>query len=207
MNEQLRARASTRLKRLGERLAAEDRPVAVGEVVDSFGPAGIGLLLLFLTLPALVPLPGPWGMTFGTILSLVALQVMAGARKVWVPATIRRRSVSADLVARLAAASHPTLAAAERWLQPRRLLPLTGRQARMLVAVPIFINAVIIALPIPMGNLVPAFATIAISLGICVRDGAAVLVGLLLSVAALIWTGALLMFGAAIIDWAMGFFA
>lgn len=183
-----------------------DRPVPLGEVLDSFGHAGIGLMLLILTLPALVPIPGPWGMIFGTILSLVALQVMVGARRLWVPEAVRRRPLAAATVAKIAAATAPTLASVERFLEPRRFLPLTGRQARMMIAIPIFINAVIIALPIPTGNLVPAFATIAFSLGLVTRDGLAVVAGIVLSIAALVWTGILFVFGATIVDYLVQWF-
>ncbi len=76
------------------------------------------------------------------------------------------------------------------------MLPLTGRRARMLLAIPLLAMAFVLALPIPLGNLPPAASLIAISLGLVARDGVLVIVGLGLAVVAIGWIGALILVGA-----------
>jgi hypothetical protein len=53
--------------------------------------------------------------------------------------------------------------------------------------------AAIVVMPIPFGNVLPAVALSFIGLGLVFRDGAAVLLGLLLSVVALVATTGLLL--------------
>ena len=80
-------------------------------------------------------------------------------------------------------------------LTPRRMLPLTGLGARSLLATPLILLGATISLPIPLGNFMPALALIAVSLGLIVRDGAAILAGLALTVLAIGWTAALVFAG------------
>ncbi len=178
--------------------------VTFGGLFDRLGPEGMGLALLLLTLPTLIPVPGPIGMTFGTLISFVALQVMAGRRALWLPAILRRRTLPVATLRGVIARALPWLSYSERWLREGRLAPIAGHRARIVLAVPLLLLAAAIALPIPLGNYAPALALIAFSLGFMARDGAAVLVALLLGIAAVAWTGVLFLTGAAVIDHMMG---
>ncbi|HEY8563991.1 MAG TPA: exopolysaccharide biosynthesis protein [Beijerinckiaceae bacterium] len=180
----------------------QDR-VSLGEVVDRLGAEGLGLVLLVLTLPTLIPIPGPFGITFGTLIALVALQVMTGAQGLWLPQGLRRRTVPASALRRVVAQALPWLARAERFLCEGRLKALSGRRARIVLAFPLLLLAVVIVLPIPLGNVAPALALILFALGFMARDGAAVLVAIGLSVIALGWTAVLLIAGSAVLDGAM----
>ena len=186
-------------------LLRQDR-VTLGALFERLGPEGLGLALLLLTLPTLIPVPGPIGMTFGPLIAFVALQVMAGARALWLPAMLRRRTLPGVLLRRVIARAWPGLSRAEQWLQEGRLATLAGRRARMALALPLLMLAAAIMLPIPFGNIAPALALIAFSLGFMARDGAMILVALALTVAALIWTGVLAWVGAALIDDLLGVF-
>ncbi len=174
--------------------------VTLGELLERLGPEGIGLALLLFTLPTLFPVPGPVGMTFGTLIALVALQVMSGAQALWVPAILRRRSVPSASLRRVIARALPWLGGAERWLKEQRLRPLAGPKSLRIMALPLLVLAAILVLPIPFGNFAPALALIAFSLGFMARDGAAILVALLLTAAALVWTVVLFLSGAALLD-------
>ena len=191
-----RARASERLEDLVGRFAGRGRTVELGEVVDALGAAGLAMATLLLTLLALVPLPGPFGMVFGSLLALIALQLLLGARRLWLPLVLRRRGLPASALETVVRTGVPWLRRLEAWTEPRRMLPLTGRRARMLLAIPLLAMAFVLALPIPLGNLPPAASLIAISLGLVARDGVLVIVGLGLAVVAIGWIGALILVGA-----------
>ncbi len=199
-----RASATARLLALRSSVEGRDEALTLGQVIDGLGQAGLGLVLLILTLPSLIPLPGPFGMLFGTLIALVSLQVLFGAHRVWVPAMLRRRPVSPGLVRSFVDKGVPILRRVEGWLKPRRYLPLTGRAARVALAVPLLVMAIILALPIPLGNVGPCASLIAFALGFIQRDGLAVLVGLGLSALTLIWTAFLILFGAAAFSWVTG---
>jgi len=53
--------------------------------------------------------------------------------------------------------------------------------------------AIIVVLPVPFGNLLPALALMLIGLGLVFRDGIAVILGLLMSGVALVGTTGLLL--------------
>lgn len=200
-----RASASTRLLALRRSVDDSDETLTLGQVIDSLGQAGLGLVLLILTLPSLIPLPGPFGMLFGTLIAIVSLQVLFGAHRVWLPEILRRRRVSPGLVRSFVDKGVPILQRVEGRLKPRRMLPLTNRAARIALAVPLLVMAIVLALPIPLGNVGPCASLIAFALGFIQRDGLAVLVGLGLSALTLVWTAVLIVFGAAMFDWISGF--
>ncbi|BAM90767.1 hypothetical protein S58_47880 [Bradyrhizobium oligotrophicum S58] len=183
------------------RTVRSDEP-SVGELFDGLESEGLGLTLLLLTLPALIPLPGPFGMVFGTLVALVALQILFGAERLWLPETLRRRPVPQRLLRNVIRAGLDWAGFAERGLREERLVWLTGRPARMLLALPLLLMAVTIILPIPMGNVMPALALIAASIGFMACDGLAVLVSILIAMAAVVWTAVLLYTGAAAADYA-----
>lgn len=192
--------ASGQLQRLGQRMAERGPVVSLGELIDGLGQTGLGMTLLVLTLPALIPIPGPFGLVFGTLIAFVSLQVMAGARRLWLPDLLRRRQLSTATIENIVERGVPILRRVEAWLKPRRLLPLTGRLARMALAVPLFVMAVTLALPVPLGNVPPAASLIMFSLALMLRDGMAVIAGLVLAVLAVLWMALLIVSGAEILD-------
>ncbi len=190
--------ASSRLEAVAAGLRQEE--ITLGEFLDRLGEEGLGLTLLVLSIAALIPSPGlPIGAMFGAGLALVSVQILRGARKLWVPRWLAGRTLRRRHVVALVNWAVPWLRRAERLLRPR-LPALTGRRMRLALAVPILVLGLAIALPIPFANALPASALIAFALGILMRDGLAVLVGTALSVAALVWTTVILVSGAHLLD-------
>ena len=186
--------ASTLLARLDDVLEGER--VSIGAVIDALGPSGLGITILLLALPSFLPIPGvPTGFVFGTALAALSVQVLIGARQLMLPRFVRRFSMPRGPVVRSGAAIAPWFERIERLLEPR-LEILAGRRAQLLLALPIFIHAVMILLPIPLGNQLPALAVIAFAFGFIERDGFAVIAGMVLSVVAVAWNTAILLFGA-----------
>jgi hypothetical protein len=94
----------------------------------------------------------------------------------------------------------PNLQRVQRHLKRDRIRALTGEAAHRLLAVPIFLLAATIALPIPFGNVAPAAALIVLSLALLARDGLAVVVALMMGALAFAWTGFLFFAGGAALD-------
>ena len=76
---------------------------------------------------------------------------------------------------------------ADRWLEPR-LPGLSARNSRPWWALWICVMGGIIFLPIPLGNLLPSFSLVVLSLAWMFRDGIALMVSLALGVAAIVFT-------------------
>jgi len=179
--------------------------VTVGAAFDRLGPEGLGLALLLLTLPTLLPIPGPIGMTFGTLIALVAGQMLLGGRRLWLPSALRTRPVPAGLIRKSIAAALPWFARVEGALREQRLSAFAGPRAQALLGVPVMAMGLALVLPIPLGNVAPATAVIVLALGLMARDGLAIAVALVLCAVALAWTGFLVIAGASVLDWLMGF--
>lgn len=173
--------------------------ISVDEVLTTLGPASLAFAIVFLALPAMIPIPGPFGMVFGSILALVALQIMAGRQSIWLPAALRNRRLSSSVIDTMVRHTAPLVARVERILRRDRLRALTGRRAHILIGLPVFVMAVAVALPIPFGNVLPVISLLLMGAGLLERDGLATLLGVFLSLLALAASVALVLGGAAAI--------
>ena len=190
---------------MSEQLASRTDRVSIGELLDGLGRASLGLGLMVPSLLAMIPLPGPFGVLFGTMIGAIAVQVMMGETRLRLPRFLAGRTVPPAAVGTALRRFAVPLQWAERLSTPRRLLPLTGRVARVVLAAPLLIMAMTLALPIPLGNGLPAIAVIVFALGFMERDGLAILAALGICVVALVWTVALILFGAERFGWLLSF--
>jgi hypothetical protein len=198
-------RASERLERIVDSVADISR-ISMGDLVDRLGPSSFGLLLLLLAILALLPIPGPIGQIFGAALAFVGFQVMRNARRIWLPQRIRAAHLPVPLLVATIRRFVPWLRWVERAMARRRLLVLTSARVRVGLGAAVIVLAAIIAIPIPLGNLLPALAIMSIALALLERDGAVVIVALAMTVAAIAWTIVLFVFGALIVRTLWGFF-
>ncbi|WP_137157315.1 exopolysaccharide biosynthesis protein [Rhizobium sp. FKL33] len=189
--------ATETLERLVARAAAApDGSLSLHEVVGAMGRTSIAFTILILSLPPLCPIPGPFGVVFGTVLALVSLQIMAGARHIWLPGFLGRRRISAGVLDVTFRYTAPIMARVERLLKRDRMKGLTGRGVQRMLGLPVFLLAVAVALPIPFGNFLPVLALMVIATALIQRDGLAVIGGLAMTLVALGATAALV-YGAA----------
>ncbi|MGZ2379321.1 hypothetical protein ACVIDN_000684 [Rhizobium brockwellii] len=185
--------ATARLREMLE-LARMKGGLSIGEALEAMGPSSIAFTILFLAIPALTPIPGPFGMVFGTALALVSLQIVAGGRKVWLPAIVRDRRVSSATLDLVVGHAVPVIARVEKVVRAGRLQVFTGPTVQALLGIPVFLLAVVIALPIPFGNILPVFSLVVLAVALMERDGLVTLIGLLLTLATIVATAALLYF-------------
>ncbi|MBY2983332.1 exopolysaccharide biosynthesis protein [Rhizobium leguminosarum] len=185
--------ATARLREMLE-LARAKGGLSIGEALEAMGSTSIAFTILFLAIPALTPIPGPFGMVFGTALALVSLQIVAGGRKVWLPAIVRDRRVSSAALDLVVGHTVPVIARVEKVVRAGRLQALTGPTVQALLGIPVFLLAVVIALPIPFGNILPVFSLVVLAVALMERDGLVTLIGLLLTLATIVATAALLYF-------------
>jgi hypothetical protein len=158
-------------------LAARPVPViSIGDVLNAFGDRAFGALMLLFAAPNMLPLPPGMSAVLGAPLLFITAQLMLGRSTLWMPRFIRERSISRAFFASLTAKLSPILHRAERFLRPRLSMLLHPVPERM-VGGACLLLAVILLLPIPFGNIPPAFAIAAFSLGILDRDGVATIIG------------------------------
>ena len=157
--------------------------ISLGALRDALGDRGFGVLLFIFALPNLVPVNIPLlSAVLGLPLVLLAAQLTYWRHKPWFPHWLTKQSFPRDGFANVVLRSLPYLERTERLLRPRLtfLLSWTGER---LIGLAILILALVLALPIPFANWLPACAIAIIGLAIVEKDGLAVLAGLAVGVA------------------------
>jgi hypothetical protein len=156
--------------------------VSVGELLQRMHGRAIAALMLIFAFPNVLPSPPGTSGVLGVPLVYLTSQMMLG-RLPWLPGFIAKRSMTRSDFAALVARVAPVLARAERLLRPR--LPfLVSSGAERVIGGICLILSIIVLLPIPFGNTVPALAVCIFALGVLERDGVWIISGLVVSVVA-----------------------
>ncbi|RXF75158.1 exopolysaccharide biosynthesis protein [Hansschlegelia zhihuaiae] len=167
-------------------LANSDRErVSVGSILQAFGDRAFGALLLVFALPNALPMPPGTSAVLGAPIVFIAFQLMIGRPVLWLPRFITERSMRREDFATLAAKIDPWVRKLERLLKPRAQL-LTTPFADRLTGAACFALSIVLALPIPLGNMPPAIAITAFALGMIESDGVAIGAGWLGAIASFI---------------------
>jgi hypothetical protein len=162
---------------LRELLRSRKARINIGEVIHRFeGHGGLGEVLFILTLPVLLPLPPGASMVLALPLLVVAPQIAAGRKRLWLPRWLADRTVERKGFARLIHRILKPLQRVEAMGRPR-LSFMTGPLGARLVGVVATVIALVLVLPIPFANLLPALALGLSALGLTRRDGLMVLGG------------------------------
>jgi hypothetical protein len=160
--------------------------ITVTEIVRILeGRARAALILLFAA-PNVLPAPPGISSVLGLPLLYLTTQMMLG-RMPWLPKVIGNRGLPLSTFASLVDRAQPILTRAERLLQPRWWVVVGPTGERVLGAV-CLVLAVVLTLPVPLGNMLPALAICVIALGALERDGLWASIGVLIGVGALALT-------------------
>ena len=172
------------LRRLSEELAdlqarAGDRAVPLREVIYALRTRAYLLLVVLLALPFLQPVPLPGLSTpLGLAIVLIALRLSLGQRP-WLPMRIQRARLPAGFFGAVTKVTARLLRGLEAVLRPRWAAVTATAGRNQLHAVVILVAALILLLPlpIPLSNLLPAWAIFLVACGLLERDGVFVLLG------------------------------
>ncbi len=155
------------------------------------GDRAFGALLLVLSIPNILPVPGLSTAT-GVPMILIGAQMVAGRPAPWLPPRMAAVMVDRDAFLGVMRRAQPWAERVERHLC-ERLTCVTGPMAERMLGVAVMILAGVLALPIVFGNQPPAFAIALIALGLIERDGAVVLAGLVAGILAIAIVAAVLL--------------
>ena len=150
--------------------------VTIGEIVRRLGRRSFGALLFIFAAPNWLPLP-PGSSTFlAAPLVLLAPQIAIGIHRPWLPRALdARRLDRADLARALRKLVGP-LERVEKVSRPR-LVFLFGPVGDRVIGVTVTLLALVLMLPIFLGNMAPAAAISAFGLALIQRDGILALIG------------------------------
>jgi hypothetical protein len=178
--------ADFRLSAVLAELAAgpDDERISIGDLLAALKRRALGALIFIFAAPVALPLPPGASTIFAAPLIFLTAQLMLGMRP-WLPRVITDRSLSRKEFRRIIDAAIPWLKRAESVMRPR-LSFMGQRPAIYLVGLVCLLLAVILILPIPLGNMLPALATAIMALGLLARDGLWILIGLAIAVVSVV---------------------
>ena len=157
--------------------------IAVSDLLAAMDKRAIGALMFIFAVPNVLPTPPGTSAVLGAPLVFLAAQMTFGLRP-WLPRLIADRSLARSDFAAIIRRCAPWLVRAERLLRPR-MSWLTRAPFEYAVGALCFVLAMVLFLPIPLGNMAPALAICIFSLGIVESDGVWVFAGLGIAVGAL----------------------
>lgn len=167
------------------RLLSEDQSrerISIGALLAALGDRALGAMLFILAVPNVLPsFPGT-SAVLGTPMLFLAAQLAFGL-KPWLPSVITARSMSRGDFHALIRRVTPWLEKAEKLMRPRvsgfALPPM-----EYVIGFICLLLSIMLALPIPFGNILPALAISLMALGIIERDGLWVMAGLAIAAVA-----------------------
>ncbi len=151
--------------------------LTIGVLAEAFGERALGALMFVFAVPNVIPTPPGTSAVLGLPLVFLTFQLMIGRETLWLPARIRDRPISAGLISSFITRAGPYLARFEKVLRPRFSLLVHNNAAERLIGLVSFCMAIVLFLPIPFGNILPAAAIAVLALGLAERDGAATIFG------------------------------
>jgi len=185
-----------RLRAAANALTGE--PVALSHLAAVHGGAARGTLLVLLSAPCVLPLPGV-GSVLGIGLLLLALAMWRGQGTHELPSRVADWQLSAHWAQRVLGLLARFYDLASRWSRER--LPHLVDGPQLWLAPKVALMGALIFLPIPFGNVMPALALSLLGLGLAFRDGLAVLLALLAGGVAVAYTAGL---GVLAWQWGLG---
>ena len=193
-----------RLRETAATLPAER--VSMQTLAQAHGPAAHGTWLLLMAVPCLLPVPGV-GTVLGLGMAALAVAMWRGQSAACLPRRVAELELSSDWAQRVLGMLASAYAVAGRFARARQS-HLASTEKRSWTAAAIGLMALIVVMPIPFGNVLPALSLMLIGLGLVFRDGVAVVLGLAMAALAIgVTAGVTLMAWAWGSEWLLGLFS
>jgi hypothetical protein len=194
-------------RKLSEELAMilrefEVETVTLREVLGLLQGRGFVLLVMLLALPFCTPVPLPGVSTpFGLIIGIIGARLACGA-KPWLPSRLLDTRLSPKIFGKVFALTRKIILGFERLLRPRMLWVTSTPLRRQVHAIPIVLCAalLLLPLPIPFSNTIPAWSILLMAGGLLERDGGFIIAAYITSLLAVAFFGAIAIFGVEAVD-------
>ena len=195
-------------RRLSEELAFlirefREHPVRLQDIVAVLEGRAWTMMLVILALPFCTPIPLPGLSTpIGLVIALIGFRLSLG-QKPWLPARLLNTQLPSHFFPQLLAATRGLVRLLEFFLRPRMAWLLNRKIVHHACGAMILVAGVLLLLPlpIPFSNILPALTVVLIAGALLERDGYAVLVGMVVFGLCLCFFGAIGFGGAGAVGW------
>jgi hypothetical protein len=174
----------------------------LGDILEATKGRGFDLLLVFITLPFLAPVPLPgFSIPFGLVVFLIGMRLAIG-RKPWLPQKLLARELPPRFLGKLLRAAVRVVKLLEFLLRPRLVFLHEGLLFRRLAGALIMLSGLLLLLPLPLPfcNSLPALTVLLLAAGALERDGVFFLAGCFIFLLTGAYFGFLAFGGAHLVD-------
>lgn len=153
---------------------SQKRPsISIEEITTLLGLSSHYILILFLTIPFLQPIPLPGLSTVAGTLIVFSSMCIIFSKKIYIPQPLKTHLIPSKKIARICRFLLLSSKKLERWLHQRGKFmnhPLFLRKANGII---LFCSGALLALPlpIPLTNILPAYTIALLCLGSLKKDG------------------------------------
>jgi hypothetical protein len=161
----------------------KDAPLSIEEILHTFSRNGQALFIIFLCLPFCQPLQIPGLSTpFGLAIAFMGLKI-AFSKYAWLPKVLLAKTITPATVQKITAKVLIILKKMSRWVHPRMVWLCHSKAFKIANGLLITALGLLLALPlpIPLSNLMAAWAIFFLGLGLLKEDGIFIILGYLLS--------------------------
>ena len=154
--------------------------VTLANIFALAGERIFGFLFVILALPSALPVPAPfYSMPFGILMLLLAMQMIFGAKRPWLPRRMLTGSIKLTKAQSVVKAGIPWLQKIEAVTHPRLSYICTSLLGKILIGMTICLMSISMMIPIPGTNTIPAMGIFITAFGLQEEDGLISLAGLL----------------------------
>ena len=155
--------------------------VTLSEILTLAGERIFGFLLVILALPSALPVPAPgYSIPFGIAMFFLAIQLIIGRERPWLPAKIMNGSMSLNSVQGFIKKGNFWLRKIEALTKPRFRYLCTSIVGRVIIGIAIALMSISMMIPIPGTNTLPAIGIFVTGFGLIEDDGVISLFGLII---------------------------
>ena len=157
--------------------------ITLQKIIQDLGDNAFPFTILLLTLPCIIPLPMPPGYTtiFGVVIFIISWQWFKGNTTPKLPSWIARKEVDAKIVNTLIDKAEPILEFIEKFIKPRHQSFFDYKYAQKWLAFYFIFNSIVLAIPVPIGNIFAGAAILIGALTALEKDGIGILLSGILS--------------------------
>lgn len=156
--------------------------VLLGTLMSQLRRRSFGGVFILLSLLSLLPVISIFS---GLITIIPAVQLMIGFKAPLLPRFLRERAINLIRLRAIAAKLIPWIIKIEKGVKPRWLI-VTGPSVTRLVGLLVVCLAVVVTLPFPFNNFLPAISILCLAFGLLERDGLLLVIGMFVSAIALV---------------------
>ncbi|MEO1103221.1 MAG: exopolysaccharide biosynthesis protein [Devosia sp.] len=171
------------LDRIKEKTDGEE--VSIGELVEALGRRAFGSLIVITALIAVLPTGAIPGMSIltGTIMLLLSVQILIGRNRIWLPKVLTERAMPRSKLISGIDRIHHTAERVDRLLGPRLTALVEPPFVQAVAAIGILVSLSMYPLAlVPFGAFPAGLSLLVIGLGLAVRDGLLIALGLSLAI-------------------------